>query len=192
MPPGVYTVSVTLGDQEARQTVRVLPDPRSPNTEADWQARWQAVLRAGHLQDVGITAAVQLRRTRADVETASARIAADAPAPLRPALQQAATDLQAKVDALEKRLRLTPEMPIGLPRDERVIEKVWAAVDSIQTSMDPPTPALLALLDRAEKALGAYLVDFNRFYAGEVEAFRKRIAAAGLELVPEAAPVRLE
>ncbi len=192
VPPGIYTVSVTLGDHEAHQTVRVLPDPRSRNTETDWQARWQAVLRAGHLQDVGITAAVRLRQTRADVETASAKIASDAPPEARPALQKAAADLQAKINALEKRLRITPEMPLGLPRDELVMEKVWAGVDALQTSMDPPTPALLALLDRGEKALAEYLVDLNRFYAGDVEAFRKQIAAAGLELVPEAAPVRLE
>ena len=188
----LHRSACTLGDHEAQQTVRVLPDPRSRNTEADWQARWAAVLRAGHLQDVGITAVMRLRKTRADVEAVAAKIATDAPPEARPALQKAAADLQAKITALEKRLRVAPEMPLGLPRDELVMEKIWAAVDAIQTSMDPPTPTLVALLDRGEKALGAYLVDLNRFYAEDVEAFRKQIAAAGLELVPEAAPVRLE
>jgi len=45
---------------------------------------------------------------------------------------------------------------------------------------------------RAEKALDAYLADLNRFYAGDVEAFRKRIAAAGLELMPGVAELRRE
>jgi photosystem II stability/assembly factor-like uncharacterized protein len=192
VPPGLYTVSVTVGDHEAHQTVRVLPDPRSRNTEADWQARWAAVLRAGHLQDAGITAVTRLRKTRADVETAAAKIASDAPPADRLKLQKAAESLLAKIGALDQRLRLAPEQPLGLPRDPLVMEKIWAPVDALQTSMDPPSPALLAQLERGEKALAAFLVDLNRFLAEDVEAFRKQIAAAGLELVPEAAPVRLE
>ncbi len=150
------------------------------------------MLRAGHLQDVGIGAAERLRRTRADLETATARVRSDAPPESRPALLAAATGLQAKVDALEARLRVTPEMPIGLPRDNLVMETVWLPVDNLQTSMDPPTPTQIALLERAERALDAYLVDLNRFYAEDMEPFRKRIAAAGLELVPETPPLRRE
>jgi hypothetical protein len=162
----------------------VLPDPRSRNTAADWQARWAAVVRDGHLQDAGITAVEHLRKTRADVEMAIARIRADAPPDVRPALLEAAADLQAKGLALEQRLRLTPEQPIGLPREELVMEKIWEAGDALQTTMDPPSPAQLQAIDNAEKALAGYLVDLDRYYAQDVEAFRKRIAAAGLELVP--------
>ncbi|HEX3553089.1 MAG TPA: hypothetical protein VIA62_07665 [Thermoanaerobaculia bacterium] len=184
VPPGLYTVTVKLGDAEAKRTVRILPDPRSRNTEADWQARWAAVLRAGKLQDAAITVVERLLKTRADVETAAARARTDASPALRPALLQAAADLQTKVNALERRFRVGPETPLGVARDELVLEKVWFAVDTLQTSMDPPTPTTLAYLERAEKALEAYLVDLNRFYAEDVAAFRKQIAAAGLELVP--------
>jgi hypothetical protein len=184
VPPGLYTLTVKLGDAKAKQTVRVLPDPRSRNTEADWQSRWAAVLRAGKLQDAAITVVERLLKTRADVETAAARARTDAPIALRPAVLQAAADLQTKINALERRFRVAPEMSIGVPRDDLVLEKVWFAVDTLQTSMDPPTPTTLAYIERAEKALDAYLVDFNRFYAEDVAAFRRQIAAAGLELVP--------
>ena len=102
----------------------------------------------------------------------------------RPALLQAAAALQAKGLALEQRLRLTPEQPIGLPREELVMEKIWGAGDNLQTTLEPPSSTQLAAIDNAEKALAAYLVDLDRFYARDVEAFRKQIAAAGLELVP--------
>src|SRR3954469_10949280 len=98
VPPGVYTVTVKLGDAEAKQTVRVLPDPRSHNTEADWQARWAAVLRAGRLQDAAITVVERLLRTRADVETAAARARTDAPPAARGSLLQAAAGLQKKIN----------------------------------------------------------------------------------------------
>ncbi len=183
VPPGLYTVTVKLGDAEAKRTVRVLPDPRSHNTEADWQARWAAVLRAGRLQDAAITIVERLLKTRTDVETAAARARTDAPPALRSALLQAAGALQTKINALDRRFRVAPETPIGVPRDELVLEKVWFAVDTLQTSMDPPTPTTLAYIERAEKALEAYLVDLDRFYAEDVAAFRKQVAAAGLELV---------
>jgi hypothetical protein len=151
-----------------------------------------AVLRAGHLQDVGISAVERLRKTRADVETVIAKIRSDAPLEARSALLAAAAGLQTKVDALEARLRVAPEMPIGLSREGLVMEEVWAAVDNLQTSMDPPTPTLTTLFERAEKALDAYLTDLNRFYAEDVEPFRKRIAAAGLELMPATPELRRE
>ena len=142
MPPGDYTITVKLRAAEAKGSVRVLPDPRSRNTPADGQARWAAVVRDGHLQDAGITAVEHLRKTRADVDMAIARIRADAPADARPALLQAAADLQAKSLALEQRLRLTPEQSIGLPREELVMEKIWEAGDNLQTTLEPlPQPA---------------------------------------------------
>lgn len=185
VPPGLYTVTLKLGDAEAKQTVRVLPDPRSHNTEADWQARWDAILRAGRLQSSAITVVERLLKTRADVDTAAARARTDAAPAARPALLQAAAGLQKKLNAFEKRFRVAPETPIGVPRDDIVLEKVWFIVDTLQTSMDPPTPSTIAYFETAEKALDAFLVDFDRFYAEDVAAFRKQVAAAGLELVPE-------
>jgi len=181
--PGTYTVTVRLGDHEAHQTVRVLPDPRAPHTEAEWQARRDAVERAGHLQDQAIIAATRLIRTRADIAAAVDKARTDADPAVRPALLSAAAALRKTLDTLEASLRLTPEMPIGSSRDSLVIEKVWVAVDSLQTSFDPPSPTQLALLRIADESLTRYLADLDRFYANDVAAFRKQVAAAGLELI---------
>jgi photosystem II stability/assembly factor-like uncharacterized protein len=186
--PGTYTVTVRLGDSEAHQTVRVLPDPRSPHSEADVRARRDAILRAGHLQDLAITAAERLRRTRADVAAVAEKVRTDADPAVRPALRTAAADLQKKIDALEARLRVSAEMPIGTYREDKVTEHVWAAVDSLQTSFDPPSSAQLERLRIAEEALGPYLAELDRFYAVDVAAFRKQVAAAGLELIREEPP----
>ncbi|HEX4963190.1 MAG TPA: hypothetical protein VF173_20330 [Thermoanaerobaculia bacterium] len=189
VPPGTYTLTVKLDGTEAKETVRVVPDPRSNNTEAGWQARWAAVQRAGRLQNSAITVVERILKTRAEVETATARAKTDAPGPLRPALLKAAADLQAKLNVLERRFRVSPDTPIGVDRGEIVLEKVWFIVDTLQTSMDPPTPTTLAYFATAEKALDEYLIGFNRFYTEDVAAFRKQVAAAGLELVPEEPPL---
>jgi len=177
--PGTYTVTVRLGDHEARQTVHVLSDPRAPHTEAEWKARRDAVERAGHLQDLAITAVTRLLRTRADIVAVVEKARTDADPTVCPALLSSAAALRKTLDALEARLRLALEMPIGSSRQGLVIEQVWAAVDSLQTSFDPPSPTQLTLLRIADESLTRYLADLDRFYSNDVAAFRRQVAAAG-------------
>jgi hypothetical protein len=152
------------------------------------RSRRDAIFRAGHLQDLAITAAERLRRTRADVAAVAEKARTDADPAVRPALRSAAADLQKKIDALEARLRVSAEMPIGTYREDKVTEHVWAAVDSLQTSFDPPSPAQIERLRIADESLTRYLVELDRFYAEEVAAFRKQVAAAGLELIRQEPP----
>ena len=83
VPPGTYTVTVKFGGHEARSTVQVLADPRSPNREADWQQRWAAISRAGALQEAAAEAIERIGRIRADVESAVAKAKAAATAEKR-------------------------------------------------------------------------------------------------------------
>ena len=80
VPPGTYTVTVKFRGHEARSTVEVLADPRSPNREADWQQRWAAISRAGALQEAAAEAIERIGRIRADVEAAVAKAKAAAAA----------------------------------------------------------------------------------------------------------------
>ncbi len=68
LPPGTYTVTVSYGGEEASTSVRVLPDPRSSNGDADWQERWNAILQAGALHETTVEAIERIRDTRRDVE----------------------------------------------------------------------------------------------------------------------------
>src|SRR5579864_100185 len=83
VPPGTYTVTVKFRGHEARSTVQVLADPRSPNREADWQQRWAAISRAGALQEAAAEAIERIGRIRADVESAVAKAKAAATAEKR-------------------------------------------------------------------------------------------------------------
>ncbi len=83
VPPGTYTVTVKFRGHEARRTVQVLADPRSPNREADWQQRWAAISRAGALQEAAAEMVERIGRVRADVESAVAKAKAAAAAEKR-------------------------------------------------------------------------------------------------------------
>jgi photosystem II stability/assembly factor-like uncharacterized protein len=83
VPPGTYTVTVKFRGHEARSTVQVLADPRSPNREADWQQRWAAISRAGALQEAAAEAIERIGRIHADVDSAVAKAKAAAVAEKR-------------------------------------------------------------------------------------------------------------
>jgi len=204
--PGTYAVTVSYGGHEAKGTVRVLPDPRSKNTEGDWQRRWDTVVRAGELQEVAVTALERLTRTRADVDavTAKARQSAQAAEaeqkakgmsgtpgkpPADPPIVMAADKLKKGLDGLEKRLWVSPDTK-GLIDDQTVLGKIGFVEGALGSSMAPPTAAQLDYLRQAGAALGAFLADFNRFYAEDVPAFRKLAAGEKIELLPDLPPLQ--
>ncbi|HZF09896.1 MAG TPA: hypothetical protein VFE33_13990 [Thermoanaerobaculia bacterium] len=207
VPPGTYTLTVAYGDHEAKSTVRVLPDPRAKNTDADWQSRWAAIQRGGELQDVVVTAIERIARTRTDVDAvvAKARQAAQAAEderrakggkaegtggkPADPPIVAAADKLKQGLTALEKRLWLSPDAK-GLQDDTTLLGQVVYVEQAVGSSMSPPTAGQLNYLRQAGEAVDRFLVDFNRFYAEDVAAFRKQAEGAKTELLPELPPLQ--
>ena len=59
----------------------------------------------------------------------------------------------------------------------------------ILSSWAPPSPMHLEYLRQAETAVAAILVDFNKFFATDVAAFRKQVDDAKLRLLPEEKPI---
>ncbi len=66
--PGTYNVTVKHKDREAKGTVRVVADPFTQNTDADWQAREAAILRVGELQGAVVEAIERIGATRKDLD----------------------------------------------------------------------------------------------------------------------------
>ncbi|HEY8019606.1 MAG TPA: hypothetical protein VIH93_00805 [Thermoanaerobaculia bacterium] len=200
VPPGSYTVIVKFRGQEAKGTVRVLPDPRSPNAEADWRERWAAIERAGALQDATVAAIDRIGRTRADVDAAVAKVrqtmederrAKGEPAPEKPAstpTTEAADKLKKQLDALEKRLWPGAD-PKGIQPPDDVLTKIGYVAGALTSSWEPPSPTQREYLRQAGGELDRFLADFNQLYASDVAAFRKQLAAARIELLPEEAPI---
>jgi hypothetical protein len=197
--PGTYAVTVSYGGHEAKGTVRVLPDPRSQNTEADWQTRWAAIVRGGEMQEAASTAIERIARTRTDIDAviAKAKERAEeerkakgetAAKPPDPPIVMAAEKLKQKLADLEKRLWLSPDTK-GIVDDDTVLGRIGYAEGAVGSAMTPPTPSQLASLRRAGATLEAFLVDFNRFYAEDVTAFRKAAAGERIELLPELPPL---
>jgi hypothetical protein len=197
VPPGTYTVSMTYGAHEATQSVRVMPDPRSKNTDQDWQRRNEAIARLGAANDAAVEAIWRLRRTRSDAAVVRDKIrqrARDAgerdPVKIdeHPVIAAGKT-LTERLDALEKRLWVSPET-VGIVADTDVYSKVSWAGWYFGSSMDAPNANQLEHLRRGEAALTAFLEEFNAFLASDVAAFQKQ--AAEVAVVGDTTPISLK
>jgi photosystem II stability/assembly factor-like uncharacterized protein len=195
LPPGTYTVTVKFRDHEAKQTVRILPDPRFQNTPEDWARREDAIRRADALVNTVSEAVERVRDTRGDVATIAARIAearkeAEKKDPAQKAgkkepdpLSKAAGKLQEGLTALEKRLWV-PFDTVGIVADKDVVSRVFYPYSYVLSSWAPPSPTHLEYLRQAEAEVAAVLADFNRFFETDVAAFRQQVEGAGIRLLP--------
>ncbi|HEX7181509.1 MAG TPA: hypothetical protein VF756_06670 [Thermoanaerobaculia bacterium] len=190
--PGVYDITLKFRGQEAKGKVRVLPDPRSKNTEADWQAREAALLRAGKIQDTLAEAVERIRKTRSDVDVVAQKVRKaqteankdkDAK-PETPALVKSAEKLQKGLTDLEKRI-WTPYDTVGITPQLDVLTHLYYVWGYILSGWAPPSPTHLEYLRQVEKETAQVLADFNRFFDTEVADFRRQVAAEKVELLPE-------
>ncbi|HEX2224930.1 MAG TPA: hypothetical protein VHN15_12065, partial [Thermoanaerobaculia bacterium] len=159
--PGTYTVRVKYGKEQAEGKVRVVADPRFPEDTAGRQARYDAVLRAGALQEAMANAVERLTRTRTDVnavlarlqaqETEDKRLGVTEENKTRKDLMAAARKLLQGMDKVERQL-WDPPTTKGITADTELQWKITFVSGSLSSAWDAPTEAQRTNLQRAEEA----------------------------------------
>jgi len=190
VPAGTYTVTLKFRGNEAKQTVRVLPDPREQFTQEQRQAKYNAILRAGALQETATEALDRITRTRADIDAVAVKLRKDDPKAEPDPLVKTGNQLKEKLTAVEKRLRTPPNTP-GITADTDVWSKIGYPLFALQSTWDAPTPAQLQYLSRAEEALRTVLADVNKLFAEDVTKYRESVRTANLVLLPEEKPIEI-
>lgn len=198
VPPGTYNVTVKLGEQEAKGTVEVLADPRSKNTEQDWQARWDTILELGRLNDVNVDAIERVRKTRADVGVIEAKVrdanqelAKTDPKKLEelPVLV-AAKKLREGLDNIEKKL-WQPYDTKGIVAETSVFSKNSYVFGYVTESWRPASATHQIYLQQARTRLQQALEEVNAFFAADVTSFRKLSQEGQIGLLVEQPPLSL-
>lgn len=198
VPPGRYEAVLSLGGEERRTFVQVLADPTSGNSPADWQARWEAVLEAGSLNDAVVSAIERIQATRRDLDDVAERIrAANSEALRYETVKEKDLPLAAEAKAvrdglerLEKRF-WWPRDTVGITPDTDVMSRLYYVRGYLGSSWSRPNATHLEYLRQARQELDTALTELNAFYAQEVAAYRASLAAQNLELVPVLAPLAL-
>ena len=196
VPPGRYEVVLTLGGEERRTFVNVLADPTAGNSPEDWQARWQAILEAGSLNDAAVAAIERIGATRRDLDAVGERIRLANVEALRNETVKAdalplAKEAKAVREGLEKlETRFWwPHETVGITPDIDILSRLAYVRGYLGSSWSRPSANHLEYLRQARQQLAAALNDLNAFYAKEVEAYRTSLAAHKVELVPAVAPL---
>ncbi|MCB1033969.1 MAG: hypothetical protein KDD47_09070, partial [Acidobacteria bacterium] len=187
VPAGTYSVTLTLGEHTAETEVEVLPDPRFDDSPADRQARWQAVLRLGRLQDVAVTAVERFGELRADLERIRSKRRASRPEEMRDEddeLFAAARELEKALGELELRLWLPPKTK-GYTAEADALSRINRARFLLGSSWAAPTQAQQTYIDRAAAQLAELLPEINRFFAEDVAVFRQKVSELEIQLLPQ-------
>jgi hypothetical protein len=206
--PGTYQVTARFGDQEAKGTVKVLPDPRKKTNEQDLRSRETAIQRTADLQDSLAEALDRIHRTRSDVQSVTAlldkrkkdedeRARAEARTKGQPApkkddkpdpLAEAAGKLQKGLTDLEKKVWIPFDVP-GIQPEKDALSKVFNTRGYVLSSMDAPSPTHLEYLRQAEAEVAKVLNEVNQYFDKDVADFRKKVDESGLRLLPTFEPI---
>jgi photosystem II stability/assembly factor-like uncharacterized protein len=194
--PGEYDVVVAYEDHAARGRVVVKGDPRYDLPEADRRAKWDALQRAGALQETVADAIRRIERIRADLDVIVRKAKAeddrhrketgaddDEDGPNKDLLD-AARKLRKSLGKVEKTLWVPPETK-GIVDYDDAYSAVRYAMRNLSSTWGAPTRAQIAYLDLAESRLREVLVEVNRVLDEEVASFRGEVGEAGIGLLPE-------
>ncbi|HYH09559.1 MAG TPA: hypothetical protein VEK11_21100 [Thermoanaerobaculia bacterium] len=189
--PGTYTVTIRFRGNEAKQSVRVLPDPREAFTAEQRQQKFDTIQRAGRMQEAASEAITRIMKTRADIDAVAAKLKKDEPGAEPDPLVKSGNQLKEKLDRMELRLWQPPKTK-GIPPETDVWSKISYPLFALQSSWDAPTQSQLAYLARAEAELRTVLADFNRLYAEDVAKYREDVRKQSVNLLNEDPPVEIK
>jgi photosystem II stability/assembly factor-like uncharacterized protein len=188
VPPGTYSIALKIRGQEAKQTVRVVADPRESYTAEQRQSKYDAILRAGRVQETTTAAIERIQKTRADIDAIAAKLKKDEPGAEPDPLIKTGATLKEKLDKIERRLWSPPKTK-GIVAETDVWSKIQYPIYALQSSWDEPTAAQLGYIERAETDLRNALAEFNKLYAEDVAKYREDVRKANLVLIPEEKPI---
>ncbi len=174
--PGDYSVRMTLGGHTYVQHFKVLPDPRSHFTQADYQRIYDNAMRQmGYLSQVdAMLNSLDDLQKALDTALASAKQANNAT--LTSKLQDASTARQTLFDSLAVNIRGE-----GTEDEGRLHEDMLGAFGTAQA---PVTPALTEFVTRVHAEYRDGIARYNAFVTGVLPGANAALQKAGMKALP--------
>jgi hypothetical protein len=183
--PGTYTVRVTVGDDTVSGDVTVAADPRFEIRTADRRANLDLMLRAGHLQNVATEAVDRLRRLQKSVDVVNERLGERDDADAK-ALRAAGDSLKTTLSDVEELFMGRQGVQGFVDSPNAVMGRIGNVQYTLSSSWEAPTHAANEMYEQAGQLLESALTRFNGVVNAEVAAYRSKVQAAGVDLVPAA------
>ena len=181
MPPGRYTVRLTVAGATHEQPLTVIKDPHSAGSEADIAAQ---VAFLGEVREQLVAAGEAVHRVEAiRVQLATlARFAEDEE--LADAIQALEDQLVAlQMDMVD--LRLTGQGQDGVRFEAKLLQKIGYLTGGVSVADFPPTDQELEVKSRLQEMLREHLSALDALMDGEVAELNQMLRARGMLIVAD-------
>ena len=179
VPPGSYSVRLTLGEWSATERFQVLKDPRIPTTQEEMEQQYafaQEVLAALNESHAALG---RLRDVRAQVEGLTERLQAGEE------LEAIAGEVTEKLGAIEVELHQT-KSEAGqdiLNYTPQLDNQLLALLGDVETGDVPPTVGMIELYGDLRAELDAHLESLQSVFDGELARFNEAVRARTADAV---------
>src|SRR5215472_16761881 len=175
VPPGTYTVTLTVGEQMLTQKLNVLKDPHSGGTENDILTQTEFV--SGLRDEMNALAASvnQTESIRAQLEALEKQLGTD---DTGKAIRKAADDLAEKLIAAEGKvlqLKATGRGQDDVRWPEMLAGKITYLADETESSDFAPTTQQVAVGQELKKAGDQFQQEYQQLVSKDVAAFNAMV-----------------
>jgi hypothetical protein len=183
VPPGTYTVKVTLGSQTATGSVKVEEDPRVQISAADRKVWYDAVMAAGKVLGEADRANRTVTTLRQQLAALTESLNRRTPRPSE-AVTKAVRDLADKVNALSRRFtRQAPAGFAGAPLGDEpdpVMPRAQGLFGAMNSMTAPPTTQQREAAARVAKQVADLAAQVNAVRDKDVPALNKLLLDNGI------------
>jgi photosystem II stability/assembly factor-like uncharacterized protein len=187
VPPGEYTVTMTVGGTTSSQKVQVVNDPRSHGDQASMEARYQLTQSVLHQ-----LSQLNVALNRLDAITAQMKalqvVVRDTPDEL--AVKTASSTLEKQIKQVQAEITSNPNAAESTLRaPDKIREHLFAMNQILEGADDAPTPAVLQQKQTLDSEFQSAIAKFNQFLQTVVAAFNAAMAEHKLTGVVAGNPI---
>ncbi len=169
VPPGDYAITVKMGEHERTVTGRILPDPRSPATTAELQARFRLVRDGNALVTEAHEAIDAIRALRTQMQAVVARSEGEAKTRLEAAAKAAEAALTPIEETLYQTQSKSSQDPLNFPI--KLTDKLLGVLGAVNAAEFGPTAAQAAVAAELSASIRSELTKFATEKPLQVAAF---------------------
>ncbi len=174
--PGLYTVSVQVGEQRSERPLTVLPDPRRSHMADDRLAKLDAIKVAGRRVGAVTEARGRVRDLRSALDRSAVGLPDDAPAPLRLELEE----VRSAVQRFDEEAFSGPSCQ-GICRGTTLLSQVSRPLRMLTSSWQAPSVLEEAQMEVGRVTAVRVVEQTNALLSERVAPLIDRLEAAGYE-----------
>ena len=180
--PGMYRARLTVNGQSMEQTFEIIKDPRLPNTQEDYQAQFDFLIKVRDKVSEAHQAMLDIRETKGDLNYLNEKTAGDQEFE---DIRQMAKDIQKELEIIENNIHMTKNQAYQDPLNFgiRINNRLAFLMADQQRGDYPPTDQAEAFRQEVTGELDVELDALNKLYTEQLQMLNRMIEEKGLKMI---------